>query len=92
MDVASAMTAWRWYFATFTAILTAEVCFHVVTSRSLQNQFPDLYVRSAVVLPPCSDMHWFGTYVYSKDDAGTKHWMHACRDWDAGRWVLVSLD
>lgn len=86
------MNLWRWYMTVGTLILAADVCYHVVTLRSLQRQFPDLYVRSAIVPPLCSDQHWFGTYAYSKDAAGNKHWMYACRDWDAGRWVLVSLD
>lgn len=82
----------RWYFGLGGAFLAYLVCYHVVTLRSLQEQFPDLYVRSAIVLPPCSDAHWFGAYAYAKDAAGNKHWMYACRDWAGGRWVLVALD
>ena len=83
------MTLERWYFTIGGSILAMLVCYHVVTFRSLQEQFPNLHVLTAIVLPPpCGGGHLFGTYVYSIDARGTKHWQYACRNWDAGRWEL----
>lgn len=83
----SAMTPWRWYMTIGSMIVAAEVGYHVFTWRSLQAQFPDLIVTTAIVPPPCSSSHFFGTYVYSKVRGG-RQWRTACRDWGAGRWIL----
>jgi hypothetical protein len=90
----SAMKLWGWFMTIGSAVLALGIGYHVLVWHSLNNQFPELGITTAMVLPPpCGSGHFFGTYVHKPRDAsGNKGWMHACRDWQAQKWILVELD